>query len=167
MIETPRLRLRPHRATDLQAVAAMWADPRVVQHISGKPSTTAESWFRLLRYAGLWSLLGYGYWAVEDKASGLYAGDVGFADFKRELDPPLGDRPEIGWVIAPDFQGKGYASEAAQAAVAWADRHLPGRRTVCIVAPENAASLRIAQKCGYTEAYRTTYKGDATLVLMR
>src|SRR5690349_1883446 len=67
ILETPRLIMRGHRSSDFESVAAMWGDFEVAKHISGKPSTKEESWARMLRYAGLWHFLGYGYWVLEDK----------------------------------------------------------------------------------------------------
>jgi RimJ/RimL family protein N-acetyltransferase len=145
----------------------MWADPRVVRYITGVPSTGAQTWMRLLTYPGLWGMLGYGYWAVEDRATGTYVGDVGFADFRREIEPPIAGVPEIGWVLAPQVHGKGYATEAVRAALAWADEHIGVPRTVCIVDPQNLASIRVAEKAGFTEIARTTYKGDPTVMFER
>lgn len=167
VLTTPRLVMRGHTAADLTATAAMWADPLVARHISGMPSTREESWARLLRYAGLWTLLGFGYWLVEDRSTGQFIGEVGLANFHRDLEPALGDGPEAGWVLHPAAHGRGLATEALQAALAWADAQLPARRSVCIIAPENAASLRVAQKCGYVAYTRTTYKGAPTLLLER
>lgn len=158
VLETERLILRGHAAADLDAVAAMWGDARVVRHITGTPSTREECWARLLRYAGLWPLKGYGYWAVVEKESGLFAGDVGIADFCRNLEPAHDIAPEAGWVIAPAAQGKGYATEAMRAVLAWADDHLPGARTYCMLDPKNAASVRVAEKCGYRPFAKVTYK---------
>lgn len=158
VLETPRLILRGHRREDFEAVVALWADMEVARHISGKPSTREESWARMLRYGGLWNLLGFGYWAVEEKASGLFAGEVGLGMFQREIEPSYGDTPEAGWVLAPWCHGKGYATEATQAALAWSDAHLPGQATVCITAPENLASNRVAEKCGFVKYAEGTYK---------
>jgi RimJ/RimL family protein N-acetyltransferase len=167
VIETERLVLRGHRLDDFADCAAMWADPEVTRHISGRPSTQAECWTRLLRYVGHWSLLGFGYWAVEEKKSGRYMGELGFADFKRELDTGLDGAPEIGWVLAPHAQGRGYATEGVRAALAWGDAHFGGDRTFCIVSPENLPSLRVAGKCGYREFARTTFNGQPTIVFVR
>ena len=167
ILETPRLTLRGHRREDFAAVAAMWGDLDVARHISGKPSTPEESWARMLRYAGLWALLGFGYWAVEEKASGRFAGEVGIANFMREMEPPLGDSPEAGWVFSPWAQGKGYATEAMQAALAWADVRLGATPTVCILAPENPASMRVAEKCGFRKHAEGTYKTWPTLIYRR
>ena len=67
VLTTARLVMRGHRPSDLDASAAMWGDDAVGRHIGGKPSTREESWSRLLRYAGLWALLGFGYWLVEER----------------------------------------------------------------------------------------------------
>jgi RimJ/RimL family protein N-acetyltransferase len=164
-LRTPRLRLRAHHADDFDTCRAIWSDPEVVRHIGGKPATGEEAWRRLLVYAGLWSLLGYGYWAIEEQASGQYIGDIGFAEFRRDIDPPLRGMLESGWVLARAAQGQGYASEALAAIEAWRHAHLPERRTVCIIAQDNAASLRVAEKAGYRRWRETTYHGEATLVL--
>lgn len=167
VIETERLRLRGHAPDDFDDCAALWADPEVTRHISGKPSTPPESWARLLRYAGHWALLGYGYWAVEEKASGRFVGELGFADFKRGVDPTVAGLPEIGWVLAPDVQGRGLATEGVRAALAWGDAHFGSSRTFCIISPDNGASIRVAEKNGYREAVRTTYGGAPTIVFTR
>ena len=167
IIDTERLRLRPHRAEDFADLAVTWSDPLVVRHIGGRPSTGEESWSRLLRYAGLWALLGFGYWVVVERATGRWAGEVGFADFKREMSPSLGGAPEAGWVLASWCHGNGFATEAVRAALAWGDVHLPSRRTVCIIDVENAPSIRVAQKCGYVEYTRSSYKGSANILFQR
>jgi RimJ/RimL family protein N-acetyltransferase len=163
-LETERLLLRRHRLDDFEALAALWADPRVVQHISGKPSSASDSWARLLRYAGHWSLLGYGFWAIEEKASGRFVGGLGFADFKREIEPPLA-APEMGWVLAPWAHGRGYATEAVRGALAWGLARFGPVEIACLISPENAASLRVAEKAGFREKRRLTYLGGPTILL--
>lgn len=166
ILETERLRLRGHVAADFEAVAAMWADPEVVRYIGGRPSTREESWARLLRYPGMWALLGYGFWAIEEKASGRLAGEGGFADFKREISPAI-DAPEQGWALASWAHGKGYGSEAVAAMIAWGETHFGRRDFVCIISPENAPSIRVAEKVGYREVAHTTYKDAATVMFRR
>lgn len=167
VIETARLRLRAHRPDDLAPCWAMWADPAVTRHIGGKPASRHETWSKLLRYAGLWSLLGYGYWALEDRATAGFVGELGFADFKRDVQPSPGERPEIGWALAPHAHGKGYATEAVQAALAWADAHFGATKTVCLISAGNLASIRVAEKCGYREYARTEYHGETTMLFER
>src|SRR5688500_3429452 len=106
-LQTPRLVLRAHALSDFDAAVAMWADPVVVRYTIGQPSTAQRTWLRLLTYLGHWDLMGYGYWAVEEKATGRFIGEVGFADFKRGLDPSIEGVPELGWVLAPHAHGKG------------------------------------------------------------
>jgi len=164
VLHTDRLILRPFRREDLDAHAATLGDEEVMRHIGGKPASRQETWTKILRYAGLWALLGYGYWALEDRATGGFVGELGFADFKRDGGPPsFENTPEIGWALAPHAHGKGYATEAVQAAVAWADAHFGTLRTVCMVSPANPASIRVAEKCGYREFARTEYGGPTIL----
>lgn len=166
-LETSRLVLRAHEANDFEAVAALWGNTRVVRHISAAPSTRAESWARILRYAGLWPISGYGYWALEEKATGRFIGDVGFADFARELSPAIDVAPEAGWVLSPSAHGKGYATEAVRAVLGWADAVLDAPRTFCLLAGENEASLNVAHKCGFREHGHADYKGSRALIWTR
>lgn len=167
VVETERLTLLAHRPIDLDECTAMWGDPAVVRHIGGKPSTREECWSRILRYAGHWALLGFGYWAVRETSTGRFVGEVGFADFRRDLQPSFEGTPEIGWVLAPWAHGKGFATEAAGAAVAWADGQFGPVRSVCLIHPDNAASIGVARKCGYREYARTTYHGEPAVLLER
>jgi RimJ/RimL family protein N-acetyltransferase len=166
ILETERLRLRAHRMDDFAHSAAMWADPEVARYIGGKPLTEEEVWARFLRYVGHWSLLGFGYWVVEEKASGNFAGEMGFADYKRDI-PALKGFPEIGWAIVSQAKGKGYATEGVRAVVAWGDAHFRAAATACIIHPENLASIRVAEKCGYRESVLTTYKGQPSVMFVR
>ena len=166
-LETERLRLRAHRADDHAACLAIWSDPEVTRYIGGRPFTSEEVWKRLLQYTGLWNLLGYGYWAVEEKSSGRYIGDIGYADFRRDMAPSLEGMLEFGWVLAPSAHGRGYASEAVAAVTAWGDRHFGALRAVCIIAPENLPSIRVAEKAGFRRWQETTYHGSPTLVFSR
>ena len=167
VLETERLRLRGHGIGDLADCAAMWADPEVIRYTTRKPLTEEESWTRLLRYVGHWALMGFGYWVVEEKATGRFAGEIGFADFKRDIEPSLKGVPEIGWALASQAHGKGYATEAVRAAVAWGDANFGVARTACLIDPENLASVRVAEKCGYRELQRTAYKERPILMFGR
>ena len=105
ILETERMRLRPHRLQDLDACVAMWADPIVTRHIGGKPFTREETWSKIMRYAGHWALMGFGYWAAEDKATGAYLGEGGFAEFRRDVRPSIEGMPEVGWALVPSAHG--------------------------------------------------------------
>lgn len=165
VLTTDRLILRPHTADDFAACCALWADPEVTRFIGGRASTPEEVWARLLRYAGLWSLRGYGYLLVTDRATGALVGEVGLADFQRDITPAFGATPEAGWVLLPQYHGKGLAREALAALLAWGDGHFA--RTVCMIDPANAPSLALAGRLGYAEYARTSYKDHATILLER
>jgi RimJ/RimL family protein N-acetyltransferase len=166
-LATARLSLRPHAPGDLEDCAALWSDPAVVRHIGGRPFSREEVWSKMLRYAGHWALLGFGYWVVCESASGRFLGEVGLADFHREIEPPFGDAPEAGWVLAPWAHGRGFATEAVRALLAWSDASLGSPRTVCMINPGNATSIRVAQKCGYSEWTRASYKGEDVVLFER
>ena len=106
-LETDRLWLRGHRMDDFEQCAALWADPKVTQHILERPLTEEESWARFLRYVGHWAVFGFGYWVIVEKQTGDFAGEGGFADYKRAIQPSLKDVPEIGWVLASGDHGLG------------------------------------------------------------
>jgi len=166
-IETERLILRDHRAADLDDYAAMWGDPDVHRFLGAKPNSREESWTRLLRAIGHWRLLGYGLWIVQERASGRLVGEIGFGDFQRTLETPFGDAPECGWTLAPWSHGRGYATEAMAGAAAWGDQLFTAPRTVCLIHPENTASLRVAAKCGYRPYDQVTYRDQPAILLER
>ncbi|MER9232444.1 GNAT family N-acetyltransferase [Mesorhizobium sp. M0622] len=167
VIETSRAILRPHRLDDFDAYVAMWADPVVTRFIGGKPRTREESWMRFLRHAGLWSLLGYGFWAIEEKATGRFIGEAGFHDLKRDMTPSIEGIPEAGWALVSGAHGQGLASEVVARVLAWGDETFGVAKTVCIIDPENTASLNVAAKCGYSEVLRTLYHEEPTILLER
>jgi RimJ/RimL family protein N-acetyltransferase len=166
-IETQRLRLRGHDLADYADCVAMWSDLAVVRYTIREPSPPQRTWLRILGYRGHWALLGFGYWAVEEKVSGRYIGELGFADFKRATRLSLDGMPEIGWVLAPWAQGNGYATEALRAAIAWADEQIPSRRTVCIIHRDNQRSFRVAEKLGYDVVLQAASDADPDAILAR
>jgi RimJ/RimL family protein N-acetyltransferase len=167
VIETERLRLRPHTVEDFGDCVAMWSDPIVAQYTIGDPAPPPRTWSRILAYRGHWDLLGFGYWAVEEKSTGRFIGELGFAEHKREMQPSIEGTPEIGWALIPDAHGKGYATEALRAVVAWGDAHFGPARTACIIREENRASFRVAEKLGYTKLFDATKDGVTVSVLAR
>jgi RimJ/RimL family protein N-acetyltransferase len=131
-LDTDRLTLTAHTLAGFEECAAMWADAAVTRFIGGRPASREDVWNRLLRYRGLWALLGYGYWAVNERETGRYVGDVGFADFHRDITPSLDGAPEAGWVLATWAHGRGFATEAAGARVGRYTPREPDRRTAAI-----------------------------------
>jgi RimJ/RimL family protein N-acetyltransferase len=149
VLETERLILRAHRVADFEASVAMWSDPAVTRYTIGPPSPPQRTWSRLMSYRGHWELMHYGYWAVEEKSSGDFIGELGIADFKRDNQPLIAGLPEIGWALRPHAHGRGYATEALKAVLQWTDSNLGAAETACIVQRDNHASLRVAEKIGY------------------
>jgi RimJ/RimL family protein N-acetyltransferase len=156
-LETPRLTLAPPALADFDDYAALWAHQAVVRYTGGVPFARSAAWMRFQRQAGSWALRGFGAWVVRERTSGRFVGEVGFQDFKRDITPPLGPEPEAGWMLAPWWHGQGLASEAVAG----------GPRTVCMIDPDNAPSLRLAAKMGYVEYARAAYAKRSVVLLER
>lgn len=167
VLETARLRLREHRPSDLHAYAAMWADEDVVRHIGGVPLTREQSWARILQYRGMWAALGFGFWVIEERAGGALIGEAGVQDMQRVMEPSIGGSLECGWGLVPAAHGKGFAEEAVRAVLAWIGRELPEKPVACIIAPENAASRRLAVKLGFVESGAAQYRGKQPMIWRR
>jgi RimJ/RimL family protein N-acetyltransferase len=148
VIETPRLRLRGQRLSDKDAHVAMWADPRVTRFIGGEPRDEALSWTKFLGAAGLWPVMGYGYWVFADRASDRLIGMGGLAYFARGV-PLLEGVPEAGWAFGADHWGQGLATEAMGAVLAWADANLDAPEVRCIINRGHGASEAVAAKLGF------------------
>jgi RimJ/RimL family protein N-acetyltransferase len=166
VLETERLILRAHGVADFADCVAMWRDPQIYKYTTGGESSPQRTWLRLLAYRGLWSLFGFGYWAVHCKA-GRYVGELGFADFHRDCEPRIDGLAEIGWALATQAHGQGYASEALRAVIAWGDANLRVARTVCIIHRDNAASIHLARKFGYEIVLRAATDEEPHWLLAR
>ena len=165
-IVTERLILSAPQASDYEEFAATWADKDVVKYVGGQVRDPQDSWLTLMRNAGFWDLLGFGPWTVRERRTGDFVGDTGFADYRRGMVPNISGFPEAGWVFAKRHWGKGYATEALTATHDWLDSQNPGR-SVCIIEPDHAASIRVAQKIGYRDFISSDYKGTPMLIFER
>ncbi|KEJ90195.1 GNAT family N-acetyltransferase [Sulfitobacter donghicola] len=165
-INTPRVTLRGMRPEDFSRFAEIWAMPEVVTHIGGKPRAKSLSWDSFLRNAGHWQIVGFGQWAVQIHGHSEMAGQSGFFYGSRGLGEDYDPFPEAGWLLDPSFQGQGFGLDAATAAHDWFDRVIAGR-TVCMLAPENEGSLRIAKALGYEPFREETLEGDTVLLMSR
>lgn len=169
-LHTGRLYLRAHQASDLEDCITLWTDPVVTRYTIGSAPQRQDVWARLLRHPGHWALLGFGYWLVCEQATDRVLGEVGLADFKRDLMQSyveFAGIPEAGWVLMPWAHGRGYASEAVEAVLNWRDAHLPGRETICLIHPENAASFRVAHSFGFQERQRVGEGEHQSTLLVR
>jgi RimJ/RimL family protein N-acetyltransferase len=166
ILETPRLRLRAPERRDFDLCAAMWADERVTRYISGAARPRDESWRRFIGVHGLWAMMGYGYWVFAERETDSYIGMGGLSFFDRGV-PELEDYPEAGWAIAPDWWGRGIASEAMGAALAWGDTVLRAPEIRCIINPGHGASERVAAKLGFQVIGQTALHLDPVNVYVR
>ncbi|QDC10962.1 GNAT family N-acetyltransferase [Oceanicola sp. D3] len=142
-ITTERLRLRPHRIEDFEPMAALFATDWA--RYMGGPICRKEMWYWLSSEVGSWTLLGHGSLAIELRESNAFIGQIGLT--KPEQFP----EPELGWCVWPEFEGKGYAFEAAQALLAWAWANLPAATVVSYIDPENDRSIALARRLGAAE----------------
>ncbi|KAK0341603.1 hypothetical protein LTR94_025705, partial [Friedmanniomyces endolithicus] len=89
--------------------------------------------------------------------TGAYVGSVGAFNYKRDLSPAF-DAPEMGWGLSPAYQGKGLALEALEGALEWVDRSLGAPHTLCMIAPDNVVSIKLAMRAGFTPYASAVYK---------
>ena len=142
-VETARLRLRAFCAGDLDAFAAMRANPEVVRYLgTGRPATRIDAWRMMAGFLGQWALRGYGVWACEKLEGGAFIGSVGIFE---PLDWP---EPEIAYSLDEPYWHRGFATEAAAAARDWLFAHLPHQRLASFIRPENGASIHVAERLG-------------------
>jgi len=145
VIETERLKLRQWCSADIAPNTAMLSDPGTARFITvdGKPVTNElVGWRNAAVMAGHWALHGAGMFVVEEKASGRFVGRVG------PWFPPGWPGFEVGWGIASDFRGKGYAVEAARAAIDWVFATFELDHIIHCINPENTASQAVARRLG-------------------
>lgn len=142
-LRTERLLLRGFRETDLDAFAAIGADPEVMRYLGdGRTFGRDDAWRQMAMFLGHWALRGFGPWAVEERSTGAYVGRVGL------YCPEGWPGPEVGWVLARAHWGKGFALEAARAALDHAFRVLGWSRAISVIQPDNARSIRVAERLG-------------------
>jgi RimJ/RimL family protein N-acetyltransferase len=142
VLETERLLLRMWREDDLKEYAKICADPEVMRFLGGKTFSLTESWRHMAFMIGHWQLRGYGHWVVEEKSSGRLLGRLGF------LYPVGWPGFEIGWTLGREYWGKGYATEGARRALDYAFTELDRDHVISCIHPDNAASIRVAERLG-------------------
>ena len=166
-LRSERLLLRAPSLNDFDASHAMWSDPVVTRFLGGRPHTREEVWGRLLRYIGHWQALRFGYWVVETAERRDHVGEVGFSDYRRDISPSFDGVTEMGWVLASHAHGRGYALEACRTALGWWDAIRPGTPIFCIIDPDHAVSIRLAERLGFRREADAHYHGGARAILRR
>lgn len=150
--ETTRLKLRQWQDSDLAPFAALNSDPRVMEHFPA-PLSQAESDAWVGRLKAEMAEQGWGLWAVEVKATEQFIGFVGLKVPKVTL--PFSPCVEIGWRLAFDAWGKGYATEAAKAALQVGFEQLNLAEIVSFTAVCNTRSTAVMQRLGMTKDPQT------------
>jgi len=140
-IETERLLLRLPRIEDFDAYAEMHAHEEAARHIGGT-LLRAPAWRKFLQMPGAWMMQGYAMFSVVEKSSGRWIGQAG------PWQPEGWPGTEVGWAFHPAAWGKGYATEAATAAIDWAFAQLGWSEVIHSIAPANAPSQALARRLG-------------------
>lgn len=150
MIDTPRLLIRLPREDDAPAYFDMHSDPDVTRWLGGPmPRSVEEEAERIARRRAMHEELGFSMWAVEERDTSEVVGVSGL--FRVEN---IGPEVEVAYHFRKDRWGRGYATEAARACLAYGFETIGLQRIVGLVAPENVASARVLEKCGLTREGR-------------
>lgn len=157
-LETERLRMRSPTMADFEPVAEFFATER--SRFVGGPRDRHESWRAFAANIGQWHLKGHGMWAVEERGTGAYVGQVGC------WHPEGWVAREIGWIVVdPAQEGRGFAREAAIAARGYAYGTLGWPEVFSVIDPDNARSIALATRLGCT-LDRSTVLPDGQPVLI-
>ncbi|AGT08149.1 GNAT family N-acetyltransferase [Paracoccus aminophilus] len=156
VIETERLILREPRLSDLDAVIAFGTSDRA--RFVGGPMEPWQAWNSLMTGIGHWVVRGFGWWMVEDKASGKVAGRVGIG---HHLDWP---EPELGWHLYDGFEGRGLAYEAASAARNHAYSVMGFGPLISLIDHDNHRSASLARRLGAVPEGEFNVRGDACVI---
>ena len=139
-LQTERLILRPYRPEDEADMLALVTDPEVMRFVGDGPMTAERGLQVFRKVFELYEKGAWGIWAVEEQATGRFAGS---AEIK-----PRADEWEIVYVLASEAWGKGYATEVARALVRFGLDRLGLERVIATVDYGNAVSLRVLEKVG-------------------
>lgn len=143
VIETARLILRVPEAADLDGWCAMAADAETMRFIGGTAGRSG-AWRQLCAMRGAWAIKGFAMFSVIEKASGAWIGRIG------PWEPEGWPGKEVGWGGAPQFAGRGYAYEAAVAALDYVFDALSWDSVIHVIDPQNTRSIALARRLGST-----------------
>ena len=149
--------LRAFELRDLDYFFAFFGDGAASEHVGG-PSNQEDTWRRMLAGAALWSLTGIGMWSIARREDDRAIGHGGFFDFLRTCDPSLVGQVEMGWILAPEAQGKGLALEACEAMLDWCEQAFGARDIWALISPGNGPSMKLAEKLGFTRQPDGAYR---------
>lgn len=141
-LESVRLRFRQFRDADFPIYEQWCSRMEIMRFLGGKTFDRIQAFRHFAYLRGHWDFLGYGYYAVEEKATGALIGRCGYTN------QPGWPGFELGWTIIPEYQGRGYATEAARMLLPYAFEALDQSRVISLIHPDNAPSRRVAEKLG-------------------
>ncbi len=157
-IETARLNLRQFNEEDWKALHDYYGNAEAVTFTTVKPLSDTATWRMMCTMIGHWYARGYGPYAVIEKELNRLIGVVGYW---YPLEWPA---PEIKWAIIPEFQGKGYASEAARACLAEGKKALPEINFISVIHVENQPSRNLAEALGASVEHEFSFRGGPHLI---
>jgi RimJ/RimL family protein N-acetyltransferase len=158
-IETERLTLRPFREADAAAFFELSQDPEVMRYVGDRRvPTLQEAWRAVAGWIGHWALRGYGQWAIEERASGVFIGRAGI------INPADWPGPEVGYLLGREWWGRGYATEAARVAMDWGFREIGFADLLSLIDPANQASIAVATRLGESLRGETDLMGNRVQV---
>ncbi len=146
MFSTERLDLSPLTPSDTNEVAELYTDPEVARYVGGERLTAQVIPQQVEAFAAEWTERGYGQSAVRDRASGRFIGRIGLHFW------PQWNEVELGYVLRADAQGRGFASEGSRAWIRRARDQRIAKHLIANIHPENAASIGLAERLGFTFA---------------
>lgn len=144
LLHTERLELRAFTESDGPTLAELYADPEVARYIGGDRLTPDSVQGQARTFASVWRAHGYGQSILVDRSTREVVGRVGLHPW------PMWDELELGWVLARGSQHRGLAQEAAEAWLDWAAAMRPASYLTAVIDPDNAASIRLAERLGFT-----------------
>ena len=143
ILKTERLRMRWFREEDHEQFCKISSDPEVMRFLGdGKPMNPMEVWRQMATFMGHWYFRGYGIWAVEEKSTGNLVGRIGF------MNPAGWPGFELGWTLGREFWGRGFATEGARRALEYAFTDMDRNHVISLIAPDNLASIKVAERLG-------------------
>jgi RimJ/RimL family protein N-acetyltransferase len=140
--------LRAFELRDLDYFLSFFGDPAASKHVGG-PSGREDTWRRMLAGAALWNLSGLGMWAVAQPHDDRSIGHIGFFDFLRDCEPSIAGQVEMGWILAPEAQGKGLALDSCEAILGWFQENFGRHPIWAMISPGNDPSMKLAAKLGF------------------
>jgi len=147
------------READATALFEISQEPEVVRFVGDRHvPTLQETWRMVAAWIGHWALRGYGQWAIEERASGRFIGRAGI------INPADWPGPEVGYLLGRPWWGRGYATEAARAAMDWGFHEIGFTDLISLIDPLNHASIAVATRLGETLRGETEIMGHHVLV---